>query len=162
MKPVIFLATAVIVPMAYAACGSGWIAHGNSCYKFTTDIQNWVDARTMCKWHSADLAMVETRDENEWIKSQARKANHTDQDQGFWLGATDFIGEGHWYWESTQPLQFTYTDWGQLQPNNRNNSEHCLAILKYFDYAWSDEKCDWDNLNYICEKSIFEVIISVN
>ncbi|KAK3605807.1 hypothetical protein CHS0354_002424 [Potamilus streckersoni] len=106
--------------------------------------------------------MAETQSENEWIKSEARKANHTAPEEGFWLGATDFIEEGHWYWESTQPFEFTYTDWGHLEPNNRFNRQHCLAILKFFDYHWGDEKCDWDNLNYICERRLVGTLLSIH
>ena len=46
----------------------------------------------------------------------------------------------------------SYKTWGDQQPNNRNGSEHCLAALKYFDYKWSDEFCNWDHLQYVCEK----------
>ena len=29
----------------YASCPSGWDSYGTHCYKFTTDIQDWVSAR---------------------------------------------------------------------------------------------------------------------
>ena len=77
----------------------------------------------------------------------------TGEDEGFWLGATDWSNEGDWVWESNNKLPLTnFAVWGKGQPNNRNNSEHCLAAVLYFNYIWGDEYCDGLNIQYVCEK----------
>nr|ANG56318.1 C-type lectin [Meretrix meretrix] len=139
-----------LLAIAFSACPTGWKHHAGKCYKFSTGKQNWVDARSMCKFHNSDLIEIETDTEQHWVRQQALKFNHTDLDDGFWIGGTDWGNEGTWIWEPSQ-TPISYIVWGQGQPNNRNNSENCLASMKYFDYIWSDEFCDWDRLQYICE-----------
>ncbi|XP_052778510.1 perlucin-like protein, partial [Mya arenaria] len=143
---------ASLVAQVFCACSNGWIAHQSSCYKFATDIENWSAARQLCKWHSSDLMAIETESEQRWFHTQALTFNHTDGDQGFWISGSDWEQDKHWIWESTGAA-LTYQTWGFQQPNYRNGSEHCLAALKVFDYKWSDEFCDWDRLQYVCEKS---------
>ena len=75
----------------------------------------------------------------------------TDLDDGFWLSGTDWAVQDSWVWEATS-TPFTFALWGAGQPNNRNGSEDCLAAMKYFDYLWSDEYCNWNRLQYVCEK----------
>ena len=75
-------------------------------------------------------------------------------DSGFWLGGANFNNDGNWIWEPTgQPI--TNAPWGSppQQPNNRDSSELCLASMKYFNFDWSDEFCNWQGvLQYVCEK----------
>ena len=77
----------------------------------------------------------------------------TKDDQGFWLGGTDFSNEGRWQWISSNNFtDITYSIWGATQPNNRDGAEHCMAAVNYFNYSWSDERCDYGNiLQYVCE-----------
>ena len=73
-------------------------------------------------------------------------------DSGFWLGGTNFNNDGNWIWEPTNKAIIN-PPWGTDQPNNRNNSELCLASIKLFNYDWSDEFCNWEGaLQYVCEK----------
>ncbi|XP_053388993.1 perlucin-like protein [Mercenaria mercenaria] len=135
----------------HSDCPNGWIRNNGRCYKFQTEKQNWPNARQMCKWHDSDLMAIETVAEQNWFVQQALTFNHSDADDGFWLSGTDWSEEGNWVWESTTE-PFRYQIWGDLQPNNKNNSEHCLDALNFFTYAWSDEWCDWGNLQYVYEK----------
>ncbi|XP_060592377.1 perlucin-like protein isoform X3 [Ruditapes philippinarum] len=144
---------AALLATAYSACESGWRSHGGNCYRFTTEKQTWPESRQMCLWHKSDLVVIETAEEQTWFRKEALTFNHTDGDTGFWIGGANFNNDGNWIWEPTnKPL--TYAPWGSppQQPNNRENRELCLASMKYFDYSWSDEYCDWDVLQYVCEK----------
>merc|ERR1712137_367211 len=141
------------ITIVLGACPTGWMSYGQSCYHFAVDIENWMNARTMCKWHNSDLMVIETPEEQAWFKTQAYTFNHTDLDDGFWLGATDWTQSGTWLWEASNQAPLTgYEVWGSGQPNDRNGSEDCLAAMKYFDYLWSDEWCNWVRLQYVCER----------
>ncbi|XP_053400370.1 perlucin-like protein [Mercenaria mercenaria] len=143
-----------LLAAVYSACPSGWRPYGGNCYMFQKEIQTWADARFMCKWHhNSDLITIETQAEQDWFKKQALTFNYTEDDDGFWLGATDWENQETWIWEPTkQPM--TYKVWGGNpvpQPNNRNGSENCLAAVKFFDFLWSDEFCNWQRVGYVCE-----------
>ncbi|XP_052815045.1 perlucin-like [Mya arenaria] len=145
------IVSATLVAQVFCACTDGWTSHGSSCYKFATDIETWSSARLFCKWHSSDLIVIETESEQRWFHKQALTFNHTDVDEGFWLGGTNWEQDAHWIWESTG-AELTYQTWGAQQPNNQNGTEHCLSAVKYFDYVWNDAPCD-RKIQYVCEKS---------
>ncbi|KAL4240168.1 hypothetical protein ACF0H5_000962 [Mactra antiquata] len=142
-----------VVATVFCACPDGWRSFQQKCYFFSTGKGDWTEARIMCGMHQSAMIEIDTPAEQAWFKSIAETYNHTDEDDGFWLGATDFVIEGKWVWE-TSKTAVTYVPWGAGQPNNRNGSEDCMAAVKYFDYIWSDEFCDWSHhINYVCEKA---------
>ncbi|XP_060592373.1 perlucin-like [Ruditapes philippinarum] len=146
------IVASALLGTVYSACESGWRHFGGNCYRFTTEKQTWAEARQMCLWHNSDLIVIETPEEQTWFRKQALTFNHTGGISGFWLGGANFNNDGNWIWEPTnKPL--TYAQWGSSpqQPNNVNNTELCLAAIKYFDYSWNDENCFWDE-QYVCEK----------
>ncbi|KAL4240169.1 hypothetical protein ACF0H5_000963 [Mactra antiquata] len=147
------LVLGAVISAALGACPTGWKSFGQNCYLYSKGKATWMDARVMCRIVDADLIVIDSAAEQAEFKKVAETYNHVLDDDGFWLGATDWEVEGKWVWEATGH-QFSYSNWGNTQPNNRNGSENCLAAVKYFDYAWSDEFCDWDNhINFVCEKA---------
>ncbi|XP_060576795.1 perlucin-like protein [Ruditapes philippinarum] len=152
MANYLLLLAPALLATVYSACQSGWRPYNGHCYRFQTDKESWTNARQMCLWHKSHLINIDDAAEQKWFHDQALTFNHTDGDNGFWLGGTNWNNDANWIWEIVhKPI--TYTNWDASQPNNRDNSELCMASIKLFDYRWSDEFCEWDVLQYVCEQS---------
>lgn len=65
-----------------------------------------------------------------------------------WLSGTD--EDGHWMWPDSNQ-EFTYTNWGDDQPDNEgryHQDAHCLA-LRTQNFKWDDLACNEES-NYVC------------
>nr|KAG5703771.1 hypothetical protein BaRGS_009569 [Batillaria attramentaria] len=88
-----------------------------------------------CESLGAKLAEIESSLENDFVKDLATKAGGPT-----WLGGTDNAMEGTWKWSSSGNL-FTFTDWGQSQPDNNGGIENCLHMRRSDNYRWNDANC---------------------
>ena len=95
------------------------------------------------QWNSTTLLLGQTVDGDiTW--------DHT------YIGGTDVLYEGLWYWLNGEPVNFT--DWADTEPNGGSN-ENCIEYKYYFYdniFAWNDINCNEDPSNdsggyYICE-----------
>ena len=95
-----------------SACQQGWIGNGKSCYKLFTSSKTWENAKEECeKWH-AGLVKVESREENDFIKT---KLLPTDKKEKYWIGLSDLTmkmtGSGRteldWIWMGTKTGEVT-------------------------------------------------------
>ncbi|XP_071154212.1 uncharacterized protein [Mytilus edulis] len=129
-------------------CGllkDGWKNFHGHYYIFITTVKTWKDAEEDCRYFSARLAEVQTRDEGQWLKNQARQKGGD-----WWLGASDEANEGQWRWTSGNTLE-QHTNWAPKKPDN-NYGQDCLQMLASANYLWNDQTCT-NKINYICEKS---------
>ncbi|CAH3196636.1 unnamed protein product, partial [Porites evermanni] len=78
-----------------SACQQGWIGHGTSCYKLVTPSKTWENAKRECEKRYAKLVKVESREENDFIKTLLLP---TDKDGNYWIGLSDSDNEGDWMW----------------------------------------------------------------
>ncbi|XP_058828183.1 C-type lectin 37Da-like [Topomyia yanbarensis] len=71
----------------------------------------------------------------------------------FWLGASDLAEEGTYTWVSSGRL-VTFTNWAAHEPNNVNNTEHCVEIIHntYINqiWQWNDNECRSFVSYFIC------------
>lgn len=51
-------------------CTTGWITHGQSCYKFSSDRLNFNDAKEDCKNEGGYLVKIDDEDEEHLITLQ--------------------------------------------------------------------------------------------
>jgi hypothetical protein len=65
------------------------------------------------------------------------------------LGATDFIKEGQWLWE-TNGTNVTYARFNPGEPNG-NINENCLGMLTESG-NWADVPCQSTYSYHVCEK----------
>ena len=138
-----------------SACQQGWIGHGTSCYKLVTPSKTWENAKRECEKRYAKLVKVESREENDFIKTLLLP---TDKDGNYWIGLSDSDNEGDWMWtDGTQLDSDGYKNWGDNQPKtNKNNIEDCVVIkIRKSDSdhygKWHDRPCSLQK-KYICEK----------
>ncbi|XP_076082814.1 perlucin-like protein [Mytilus galloprovincialis] len=148
-----FLSITVFLPLYVdASCRSGWVEYGTSCYYFSTDSLNWRDASNDCRAHSAELVIIDSKEENAFIAGGVN--NHTGS---FWLDGSDEFTEGTWEWASNgEP--FGFTSWLPHEPSNNRHDEDCLMTQKGYNGKWNDYGCS-HRIKFICERNFDNPII---
>jgi cysteine-rich repeat protein len=117
------------------------------------DAADFEGAQADCVERGAHLATISSAAENKIVRSLVNNSK--------WLGGFEDVGAstkgtGNYAWLSGEP--FTYTNWGQGEPDqarvrcqsssNLNCYEHCVSMLG--DGTWADAGCDISD-GYVCE-----------
>lgn len=102
---------------------------------------NWTSAQAVCQSYGGNLAVINSEAENQFLASVIPLSSA-------WIGCSDLASEGNFQWVNGDPL--TYTNWYAGQPNNYNNSQHCVELLD--DGQWNDQYPSL-GLEYIMEIS---------
>ncbi|XP_046698947.1 CD209 antigen-like protein E [Silurus meridionalis] len=126
-------------------CKWKWISFSSSFYYVSNDYKSWEESRQNCRDEGADLMIINSREEQEFI------SKHISSNSGVWIGLSDKDKEGEWKWVDASPL--TFKDWGQGEPGGKEK-ENCGEIYKSSNsIIWNDKNCS-EKLNWICEKNV--------
>ncbi|XP_064859714.1 C-type lectin domain family 4 member E-like isoform X2 [Oncorhynchus nerka] len=132
-------------------CPEGWQKFESSWYFLSTVKKPWGESRQDCLERGADLVIVNSAKEQEFLFSFNKRA---------WIGLTDSVTEGAWKFVDGTPLT-TPSYWHSQQPDNggdnpANRKEDCVELntetwrpVK----AWNDLSCLL-NRYWICEKVV--------
>uniref|UniRef100_A0A8C8FP31 C-type lectin domain-containing protein n=1 Tax=Oncorhynchus tshawytscha TaxID=74940 RepID=A0A8C8FP31_ONCTS len=133
-------------------CPEGWqIKLESSWYFLSTETKTWKESREDCLERGADLVIINSDLEQEFLLSFNKRA---------WIGLTDSVTEGAWKWVDGTPLT-TQSYWYSQQPDNGGDNpkygeEDCVELntetwlpVK----AWNDQSC-FNNRYWICEKVV--------
>ncbi|XP_026798213.2 CD209 antigen-like protein C [Pangasianodon hypophthalmus] len=116
-------------------------------YFMTTEKKSWNDARQDCRSKGADLAIITSREDQEFL-SKIFKGTEA------WIGLIDIAEEGMWKWVDGTTL--TNGFWWDEEPNDYNNDEDCAVTGSKFAKAeirtWADYPCNIPVLA-ICQMS---------
>ncbi|VDI38134.1 Hypothetical predicted protein [Mytilus galloprovincialis] len=125
-------------------CGPGdWIYYNNSCYSIDRSLANFTEARNLCKSNGADLVIIRSKEEYNFIVSHTSK-----QSAGvdFWIGLQKLKNQSYRWIDSSYP---TYLPW-RKEPQGDND----FCIKSSFDQGiWSGDNCNNTN-HFICEKHL--------
>ncbi|MEQ2304081.1 hypothetical protein AMECASPLE_023397 [Ameca splendens] len=127
-------------------CSAGWKKFQYSCYLPSTVKKTWTLSREDCKNKGADLAIVNSKEEMNFLNSLYSS------DKEVWIGLTDEGVEGQWKWVDGTLLTLTF--WGKGQPNShQGRDQDCVEFWHRAtgDGDWNDENCSIEQ-NWICEK----------
>nr|XP_029135377.1 CD209 antigen-like protein C [Labrus bergylta] len=132
-------------------CPAGWMSFIGSCYLFSDRTKTWQDSRQDCRVRGADLVVVDSFGEQEFITDNI--VSHT------WIGLSDSDNEGIWKWTDGTALTQAY--WVRGEPNNDGGNpgidEDCghlydLSLINIKEENWNDDRCDATK-RWICEKN---------
>ncbi len=131
-----------------AECDCRPVYRGAHRYLFCPNYRPWFDARAWCAAYGADLAVIGSAFENDWLRDRAREI---DDRRDWWIGLTDFADEDHFVWtDGTFP---GYTDWHQglviHQPDDFAG-EDCAELWSDHEMHWNDADCGQGN-GALCE-----------
>lgn len=69
----------------------------------------------------------------------------------FWIGATN-LGDNLTFFWTSKGMEIEYSNWNPGQPENKNNNEHCVAVMsEKHSNGWKVRDCN-NKFNFICEK----------
>jgi hypothetical protein len=118
--------------------------YGGDAYMFCTTAATWTAARDSCEYYGYYLISINDSAENTFAVDTAYRWYRGK----WWTGGNDVAREGTWTWRGGDT--WSYTNWGQGEPNNSGNNEDCMQLGRYLDYTWNDEPCS-ASFRYVCE-----------
>ncbi|XP_048870179.1 CD209 antigen-like protein B [Brienomyrus brachyistius] len=129
-------------------CPWDWRRFKCSCYYISTEEKTWSDSRQACMQSGADLAIINSREEQEFMNSIPGD---------FWIGLSDTEREGTWKWVdgTTIPVEKGFWRANPPQPDNYEDNEDCVEFSTVYSVPfqrWNDRPCE-DNIKWICESA---------
>ncbi|XP_049328349.1 C-type lectin domain family 4 member M-like [Astyanax mexicanus] len=123
---------------------ASWKKFGSSHYYISTEAKTWDKARQNCRERGADLVIINSKEEQEFIKRENKYV---------WIGLSDADEEGVWKWVDGSPLTTKY--WNTGEPNDYAKAEDCAVFKDGKDTleTWNDLPCCYENL-WICEATL--------
>lgn len=119
-----------------AACRS----FNHSLYYISSEKKSWEDSRQDCIDRHADLIIINSREEQEFVNGLKGT---------YWIGLSDREEEGVWKWVNGSVLKRPEF-WAEGKPSPGYNADDCVKTY-YWSKTWEDISCDTTHY-WICEK----------
>ncbi|XP_045899616.1 C-type lectin domain family 4 member M-like isoform X1 [Micropterus dolomieu] len=128
-------------------CLDGWVLFQSNCYLFSKsnyypESMGWQGSRDQCKQKMADLVVIESQEEQEFINNHTKDYKH-----GYWIGLSYRNTMDTWMW--VDGSNFTLMYWVTQQPGNQG---YCALTPPSADPLanWHKVNCNLRN-RWICE-----------
>ena len=136
-----FISIIIFLPFSArdTGCPGGWIRHTTSCFRvIDSPTLKWDLARRTCQDLAADLAIIRSATENNFIFDLIRK-QQTVTNWGAWLGLYR-KADTKFYWIDNTPLEGRYSAWASGEPNYHH--EKCAHV-----YAEGSDQGEWNDIS---------------
>lgn len=140
-----------------SSCMQNWVEHSSRCFFLSSDLKPWPHARAECIRLGGDLAFVSSKNVQKFLTDLVKNGT-VRQPRAAWIGLTDMIAEGKFFWVNAEALGDSY--WGEGEPNNhipewdmeKKTGQDCVTIEAARDWtdSWDDVICTGSR-HYICE-----------
>ncbi|XP_039461838.1 CD209 antigen-like protein C [Oreochromis aureus] len=123
-------------------CPDRWTRIGSSCYFKSTESKTWSDSRGDCQDKGADLVIINSKEEQEFIRNMGGES---------WIGlqAKWSSGRYEWEWVDGSALTETFLAEGYGKPSYGYNGVCCDSDGKWTQSHYSNSK------TFICEKCVW-------
>ncbi|XP_078061288.1 low affinity immunoglobulin epsilon Fc receptor-like [Mustelus asterias] len=101
-------------------CPSGWKMYNQSCYRFSTELKNWVSANQECESLNSQLIIINSKQKQDLIINSSEF-----KESDYWIGLRDTKRDGNFTWVDGTPLR--YPAWARGEPNHWG-IENCAAL----------------------------------
>ncbi|KAM4539502.1 C-type lectin domain family 9 member A-like isoform 1-T1 [Odontesthes bonariensis] len=118
------------------SCSDGWTRFGLNCYNKFTEWKTWSDSRKHCEERGADLVIINSKEEQEFVHKLNRNGES-------WIGLQ--VSEGDWKWVDGSPLTEQFWETGQAP------TSYYYGVCCNYDGKWKKSN-NYDTKNWICEK----------
>ncbi|CAI5692035.1 unnamed protein product [Oreochromis niloticus] len=119
-------------------CPDRWTRFGSSCYFKSTERKTWSDSRRDCQDKGADLVMINSKEEQEFINELNMRGES-------WIGLERYSQKHEWKWVDGSLL--TEMFWA---PGQQSDSLGYYAACCDSDGRWT--KGPYESKTFICEK----------
>lgn len=124
----------------------------NHTYKVIKQNFTWDEAKEYCEQQGGHLATITDAEESEKVNDLINKTDA----KVIWLGADDLNYNGEFEWVTGE--DFSYSYWGDGEPNNDGGIEHYLVLYKVDkEWVWNDGPVDTNTfydpsyIGFVCE-----------
>uniref|UniRef100_A0A3B3ZFS9 C-type lectin domain-containing protein n=1 Tax=Periophthalmus magnuspinnatus TaxID=409849 RepID=A0A3B3ZFS9_9GOBI len=124
----------LVIWVSSPSCGSA--LPGQKNYTLVNIRMTWEDARSYCRQHYTDLAMIEDETEDSAVSS-------------LYPGAHVWIGLYREPWRWSDGSHSNFTNWQSTSPDSYGQNQHCTR--EQTTYLWNDVPCI-DKLPFICHR----------
>ncbi|XP_047205018.1 macrophage mannose receptor 1 [Girardinichthys multiradiatus] len=129
----------------HSFCPSHWVPYGGQCYYLERSKKMWREALAACRKEGADLASVNTIEEQSFIISQSGYL----QTDVLWIGLNDQSHQMLFEWSDHSHV--TFTNWQSGEPSHATNHQEDCVLIRGKDGKWADHMCE-KTYGYICKK----------
>ncbi|KAH9505703.1 hypothetical protein Btru_055548, partial [Bulinus truncatus] len=130
-----------------------WLKYNDSCY-YVSDGQGaadrsltWRESREWCGMRGADLASVNSEDENLFLQGLLIYGIPA---RAVWIGLNELDRNSGYSWSDGSPVGIWGLNWNVNEPNDENGFEACVELLAR-NGKWNDQNCA-KHQGFICEK----------
>ena len=130
------------------------MVHGESCYYVAnaSSASTWSKSRIFCQNLGADLAVIKSEDENQFVSDLLR---NTSGDRHGWIGLYR-KADSKFYWLDDRPEEGNYQNWRYGRGSKGQSNENCVHLMiglkQRSNYGkWYNQKCSYTSLVPICQ-----------
>ncbi|XP_065938597.1 snaclec rhinocetin subunit beta-like [Magallana gigas] len=129
------------------ACDQGWHLYGGHCYLYRETGMSWTDAKRDCQIRNGHLVIIETEEENTWLKEAFLPLLEHDI-CNLWIGASDEYQDGVFRWLNNKTMIPGL--WNLGDPTNFASEGGVMLCTNglWIDGGYSDTN------NFVCEKEL--------
>uniref|UniRef100_A0A7N5KDZ4 C-type lectin domain family 4 member G n=1 Tax=Ailuropoda melanoleuca TaxID=9646 RepID=A0A7N5KDZ4_AILME len=117
-------------------CLENWMAFQGSCYLFSTQQQDWFEAKDHCTEKGAHLVIINSQAEQKFLSPN--------ESTGYWIGLRKQYPKGIHKWQDGSAP--TFVNW----PDTKSSGYDCVFMEK--SGSWSSDTCHAYWYHWICEK----------
>ncbi|XP_078616709.1 perlucin-like protein isoform X1 [Branchiostoma floridae x Branchiostoma japonicum] len=133
-------------------CPSGYEQFQDRCFKFSTDIKTYSEARSTCQAAGGHLALVKDEATNTFVATRLLTMYTSSSYRQIYFGMTDQVQEGTWVWDDGTLLS-GWSNWHPGVPGHASSTEDCTEWRPgQFGLEWNDDQCYYSQY-YVCEIS---------